>query len=71
MWDFTTALPLRPRSRWESLAARDAMAAAGKAVAVLGERAGQKKERTELAETSFYSDKLDMLLAATSRSFAS
>ena len=38
------------------------MAAAGKAVPVLGERAGPKKERMELAETSFYSDKLDMLL---------
>ena len=38
------------------------MAAAGKAVAVLGEGAGPKKERMELAETSFYSDKLDMLL---------
>ena len=37
------------------------MAAAG-AVAVLGERAGPKKERMELAETSLYSDKLDMLL---------
>ena len=29
------------------------MAAAGKAVAVLRERAGPKKERMELAETSF------------------
>ena len=38
------------------------MAAAGKAVAVLGERVGPKKERMELAETSFYNDKLDMLL---------
>ena len=38
------------------------MAAAGKAVAVLGEGVGLKKERMELVEASFYSDKLDMLL---------
>ena len=38
------------------------MAAAEKAAAVLGEGAGPKKERMELAEASFYSDKLDMLL---------
>ena len=49
----------------------DAMAAARKAVAILGERAGPKKERRELAETSFYSDKLHMLFAATTWSLAS
>ena len=38
------------------------MAAAGKAVAVLGEGAGPKKERMEPAEASFYNDQLDMLL---------
>ena len=38
------------------------MTTAGKVVAVLGEGAGPKKERMELAEASFYSDKLDMLL---------
>ena len=38
------------------------MAAAGKAAAVLGQRAGPKKERMQIAEASFYSDKLDMLL---------
>ena len=36
------------------------MAAAGKAAAIVGARAGPKEERMELAATSFYGDKLDM-----------
>ena len=36
-----------------------------------GGAAAPKKERMELAEASFYSDKLDMLVAATTWSLAS